>query len=31
MKKFARFNPNNGFYEEIWSDMKYIKGWKRIK
>lgn len=31
MKKFARINPNNGFYEELWSYMNFIKGWRRIK
>ncbi len=31
MYKHARFSPISGFYEEFWSEMKFIKGWKRIK
>ncbi len=31
MYKHARFSPTSGFYEELWSSMKFIKGWKRIK
>jgi hypothetical protein len=31
MYRHMRKNPKNGFTEYLYSDMRYIKGWKRIK
>lgn len=31
MYTHARKNPNNGFTETLRSELKFIKGWKRVK
>jgi len=31
MNRFYRKDPKTGFREEIWSSMKSIKGWRKVK